>query len=90
MKASFRAHREVLDEAFALLGEDIIIVDAKDTDTDGVCGHLPPGLGLLDFDHILPLVSKLGWDVPVIVEGHTEEVADLEKSIALVRDKMPK
>lgn len=83
-------HREVLDEAFALLGEDIIIVDAKDTDTDGVCGHLPPGLGLLDFDHILPLVSKLGWDVPVIVEGHTEKVADLEKSIALVRDKMPK
>ena len=43
----------------------------------------------MDFDHILPLVSKLGWDVPVIVEGHTEKVDDLEKSIAFVRDKMP-
>lgn len=82
-------HREILDEAFALLGKDIVMVDGKDNDRDGWCGSLLPGQGLLDYGHILSLVDKLGWDVPVMMDGHSGELADLEKSIAFVREKMP-
>tara|TARA_B100000749_G_scaffold270428_1_gene250211 strand:+ start:339 stop:1250 length:912 start_codon:yes stop_codon:yes gene_type:complete len=82
-------HREILDEAFELLRDDIVIVDAKDNDRDGWCGGLLPGQGLLDYDHILSLVDKLGWDVPLMMDGHAQELAELEKSIAFVRERMP-
>ena len=81
-------HREILDEDFALLGEDIVIVDAKDNDRDGWCGSRVPGQGLLDYDHVLSLVNKLGWDVPVMMDGHTENMAEFEESIAFVRENM--
>ena len=81
-------HREILDEDFALLGEDIVIVDAKDNDRDGWCGSRVPGQGLLDYDPVLSLVNKLGWDVPVMMDGHTENMAEFEESIAFVREKM--
>ena len=80
-------HREILDEAFALLREDIIIVDAKDNDRDGWCGHLLPGQGLMDYDHVVSLVNKLPLDVPFMMDG-VGESADMEKSIAFVREKM--
>ena len=80
-------HREILDEAFELLGEDMIIVDAKDTDIDGWCGHLLPGQGTMDYDHVVSLVNKLPLDVPFVMDG-VGGSADLEKSIAFVREKM--
>ena len=40
--------REILDEAFALLGEHIAFAHAKDLDRDGEAGHLAAGKGLLD------------------------------------------
>ena len=39
----------MLDEAFALLGRDIVLAHAKDLDHDGEAGHLPAGKGLLDY-----------------------------------------
>ena len=81
-------HREILDEAFALLGEDIVIVNAKDTDRDGWCGSLIAGQGLLDYNHVISLIDKLGWDVPVMMDGHTDNMADFEASVAFVREKM--
>ena len=81
-------HREILDEAFALLGEDIVIVDAKDNDRDGWCGTRCPGQGLLDYDHVISLINKLGWDVPVMMDGHTDDMAEFLESIAFVREKM--
>ena len=35
--------REILDEAFALLSEDIALAHAKDLDRDGQAGHLAGG-----------------------------------------------
>jgi sugar phosphate isomerase/epimerase len=78
--------REILDEAFALLGQDIAIAHAKDLDRDGEAGHLPAGKGLLDYEHYLSLLSKLGFDVPVILHGLTE--SELPESLAFIRKKM--
>ena len=87
-KGELPRHREILDEDFALLGEDVVIVDAKDNDRDGWCGSRVPGQGLLDYDHVLSLVNRFGWDVPVMMDGHTENMAEFEESIAFVREKM--
>ena len=64
--------REILDEAFALLAEDIVIAHAKDLDHDGEAGHLAAGKGLLDYNHYLSLLDGLEFDVPLILHGLSE------------------
>ena len=50
---------EVLDEAFELLGEHIVLAHAKDLSRDGEAGHEAAGTGLLDYDHYLRLLQSL-------------------------------
>lgn len=64
--------REILDEAFELLGDHVIIAHAKDLDHDGDAGNLPAGKGLLDYGHYVSLLKKLKGDVPVILHGLAE------------------
>jgi len=78
--------REILDEAFALLGQDIALAHAKDLDRDGEAGHLAAGKGLLDYEHYLSLLNQLEYDVPLILHGLSE--AELPGSLAFVRGKM--
>jgi sugar phosphate isomerase/epimerase len=77
--------REMLDEAFALLGPYVAIAHAKDLDRDGEAGHLPAGKGRLDYEHYLSLLNKLEFDVPVILHGLTE--SELPASLAFIREK---
>lgn len=65
--------REILDEAFALLGEDIALAHAKDLDRDGQAGHLAAGTGLLDYDQYLSLLKESGYDGAVVLHGLSEE-----------------
>jgi sugar phosphate isomerase/epimerase len=78
--------REILDEAFALIGQDVAIAHAKDLDRDGEAGHLAAGKGLLDYEHYLSLLNKLEFDVPVILHGLTE--SELPESLAFMRARM--
>ncbi|MBN1813444.1 MAG: sugar phosphate isomerase/epimerase [Anaerolineae bacterium] len=78
--------REILDEAFALLGKDIALAHAKDLDRDGQAGHLAAGKGLLDYEHYLSLLNKLEFDVAVILHGLTE--SELPESLAFIRTRM--
>jgi sugar phosphate isomerase/epimerase len=73
---------EILDEAFALLGDDIALAHAKDIDRDGEAGHLAAGKGLLDYQHYLSLLNKVEPRVPLILHGLTE--AELPESLAFV------
>jgi sugar phosphate isomerase/epimerase len=79
--------REMLDEAFALLGPDVALAHAKDLDRDGEAGHLPAGKGLLDYARYLALLSQLDPQVPLILHGLDE--SELPESLAFVRSKMP-
>lgn len=79
--------REILDEAFELLGEDVALAHAKDLDHDGAAGHLAAGTGVLDYDHYLSLLSNLETEVPLILHGLTEEQTD--GCIAFLQSKMP-
>ena len=65
--------REIIDEAFELLGDDIALAHAKDLDTDGQAGHLAAGTGLLDYDQYLGLLKESGYDGAVVLHGLSEE-----------------
>ena len=65
--------REILDEAFALLGDDIALAHAKDLDRDGHAGNLAAGTGMLDYDQYIGLLSEVGYDGAVVLHGLSEE-----------------
>src|SRR5262249_23157408 len=69
----FRMH-DVLNEAFSLLGADIVLAHAKDI---GNHGHVAAGKGLLDYDHYLDCLRRIDFQGPLILHGLEEpEVGD--------------
>jgi sugar phosphate isomerase/epimerase len=69
--------RDVLTEAFALVGGDIILAHAKDISATGRSGNLALGKGVLDFAHYFRLLKSVGYELPVIAHGFSEtEVAE--------------
>ena len=78
--------REILDEAFALLGEHIAFAHAKDLDRDGEAGHLAAGKGLLDYDQYLALLNDVDPDMPIVLHGLSE--AEVPGCVAFLREKM--
>lgn len=75
--------REVLDEAFELLGDHIAVAHGKDLDHGGDAGHLAAGTGKLDYAHYVSLLCALPFDVAVILHGLTEE--QVPASVAMLR-----
>ncbi len=78
--------REMLDEAFALLGEHIAFAHAKDLDRDGEAGHLAAGKGLLDYDQYLSLLNDVDPDIPIVLHGLSE--AEVDGCVAFLREKI--
>jgi sugar phosphate isomerase/epimerase len=76
---------EVLDEAFDLLGKDIVLAHAKDLSRDGEAGHEAAGTGLLDYDHYLALLRGSGYNGPLILHGLKESQVD--DCVAFLRSK---
>ena len=75
--------KEVLDEAFDLLGDYIAIAHGKDLDHGGDAGHLAAGTGKLDYEHYVRLLCELPFDVSVILHGLKEDQVD--ESVAMLR-----
>jgi len=65
--------KEILDEAFALLGKDMVLAHAKDLDHDGEAGHKAAGQGVLDYDRYLALLRKYQFRGPLLLHGLTPE-----------------
>ena len=78
--------RAILDEAFALLGDDIVIAHAKDLSRDGDAGHEAAGTGLLDYDYYLARLRAAGFDGPLIL--HSLDEAQVDASVAFLRGKL--
>jgi len=68
-------HR-VLDEAFSLLADDIILAHAKDLSRDGEAGQQAAGTGLLDYDYYLSLLHGSGFDGPLLLHSLAESQVD--------------
>jgi sugar phosphate isomerase/epimerase len=78
--------KEILDEAFALVGKDIVLAHAKDLDRDGEAGHKPAGQGVLDYDRYLGLLRKYEYKGPLLLHGLS--AAQVPGCMAFLRAKL--
>lgn len=78
--------REILDEAFDLLGADIVLAHAKDLSHDGEAGHEAAGTGKLDYDHYLSLLRAVGYTGSLIL--HSLDETQVKECVAFLRGKM--
>jgi sugar phosphate isomerase/epimerase len=79
--------RQVLDEAFELLGSDIALAHAKDLDKDGEAGHVAAGRGRLDYPYYLELLKTSGFEGSIIL--HALKPDDAKERLAFVRSAAP-
>jgi sugar phosphate isomerase/epimerase len=77
---------EVLDEAFALLGADIVLAHAKDLAHDGKAGDRAAGTGVLDYSRYLRLLAQAGYRGPLVLHGLSESQVDA--SVAFLRQEL--
>ncbi len=61
--------KEILEEAFELIGKDVVLAHAKDLDHDGEAGHKAAGEGVLDYDLYVRLLKKQGYSGPLLLHG---------------------
>lgn len=78
--------KEILDEAFALIGKDIVLAHAKDLDHDGDAGHQAAGQGKLDYDYYVALLHKYRFPGPLLLHSLTE--AQMPGCVAFLREKI--
>jgi sugar phosphate isomerase/epimerase len=67
--------REKLEEAFELLGSEIVLAHAKDLDRDGEAGHVPAGFGKLDYPLYLHNLAVSGYDGAIVLHALQPEQA---------------
>ncbi len=77
---------EVLDQAFALVGKDIVMAHAKDLSHDGDAGHEPAGHGKLDYGRYLSLLHAYGFKGPLLLHGLSP--AQVPGCVAFLREKL--
>ena len=80
--------KKILNDAFQLLGDDIVMAHAKDLRSDGKAGDLPAGQGVLDYDTYLNLLDRCGFRGPLILHGLTE--SQVPTSLDFVKSKLPR
>jgi sugar phosphate isomerase/epimerase len=76
----------VLDDAFTLLGHEIVLAHAKDL--DGEAGHVAAGKGKLDYDRYLALLRSVEYNGPLIL--HSLDETEVDGSVAVLRTKLAK
>lgn len=78
--------RVVFDEAFDLLGDDIILVHAKDLIIGGEESHGAAGTGVLDYDDYLSHLQRIGYKGALIL--HTLREDQVDASVAFLESKL--
>jgi sugar phosphate isomerase/epimerase len=78
--------KEILEEAFALVGKDIVLAHAKDLDHDGDAGHMAAGEGTLDYTRYVTLLRTYGFKGPLLLHGLSE--AQVPDCVSFLRAKL--
>ncbi|WP_448950349.1 sugar phosphate isomerase/epimerase family protein [Labrys neptuniae] len=65
--AALTEQQRLISEAVDLLAERIVMAHAKDRDTAG--GFATAGKGVLDYDHYLACLVRVGFDGPLVTHG---------------------
>lgn len=78
-----QAHR-IIEDAFQLLRDDIIIAHAKDRDKNGA--FVAAGEGVLDYDHYIAQLQQIGFSGPLILHGLSE--AQVPSCVAFLQERL--
>jgi sugar phosphate isomerase/epimerase len=82
--------RDHLDEAFELVGHDVVLAHAKDLDHDGDAGGRAVGQGKLDYSLYLAHLQACGFDGAIVLHQLTELAPDrFATAFRYVRDHAP-
>jgi sugar phosphate isomerase/epimerase len=76
----------ILDEAFALLGGDLVLAHAKDLIRDGAAGDRAAGTGVLDYDHYVKLLQSVSYTGPLVMHSLREE--EVPQTVAFLQQKL--
>ena len=79
-----RSPEVVLDEAFDLLGEHIVVAHGKDLSAEG--SFCAAGQGIVPWDHCLALFGSVGFNGPIIL--HSLDENEAPASIAFMRERI--
>ena len=83
---TYHNQRSIIQEAFDLFGNRIVILHAKDFQVmDGKLKTVSVGQGLLDYTHIFSWIKEYKPHIQVLMESTPEKDAD--ESIAYLKDK---
>lgn len=63
---------QVLEEAFDILGKDIVLAHAKDLSFDGNVAFVAAGKGILNFKYYVELLKESGYDGALVMHGLSE------------------
>lgn len=83
LPGSIARMKEVLDEAFDLLGGEIIQAHAKDLAAGEGGGFVAPGEGVLDYRYYVNLLARHGYRGPLMMHGLTE--TQVKASVTFLR-----
>jgi sugar phosphate isomerase/epimerase len=78
--------RETMEEAFQLLGTDIVMAHAKELAANGAVGNLAPGRGLVDWSYYFGVLSRMDFHGAMILHGLSE--ADMPQAVRFLRSKL--
>ena len=77
---------ETLDEAFDLLGGDIVLAHAKDIQLAGELRYVAAGKGSLDYDQYISLLNAFGFAGSLIL--HELKESEVAGTVAFLREKL--
>jgi sugar phosphate isomerase/epimerase len=78
--------RELIEEAFDWLGDDIALVHVKELGADGQVGDIAPGQGILDYGFIMNELERIGYNGTLIMHGLSE--SQVEPGVKFLRKMM--
>jgi sugar phosphate isomerase/epimerase len=78
--------REIIAEAFDLLGGEVVLAHAKDLSRDGEAGHETAGHGVLDYNTYLAHLRSAGYDGALVLHGLPEE--HVAEAVVFLRRKL--
>ena len=64
--------RETIEEAFQLVGPDIVMAHAKELGADGATGSVAPGRGVLDWNFYFDTLACMDFQGPMVLHGLAE------------------
>jgi len=79
--------KEIMEDAFDLLGPDLVLAHAKDLRASGHAGTLALGKGVLDWDQYLARLQAAHFNGPLILHGFEER--QVAASVKFLRSRLP-